>query len=528
MHSARSTAALTRRRRRLVLALALVAACLAAGSQAMAGHSSADWDPSALKSKVHEFTLENGLRFLVLERHDVPVFSFMTHVNAGSVDEPVGQTGLAHMFEHMAFKGTDEIGTKDYGKEAKLIEKIDALFMQLHAERAKGMATNPERVKQLEQEIQSLQQQADQYIETNEFSQIIDQAGGVGLNASTASDGTYYYYSLPSNKLELWAYLESARFTKPVFREYYKERDVVIEERNMRIDSQPFGQFIEEMVGVAYRAHPYKNLGIGHRADLDNLRLDAAEWFFDTYYTPQNVVIALVGDVDPAEVERMAQKYFASIPHRPDPPPVHTTEPEQNGERRFVLQGDTQPIFAMGFHRPSTTSPDDPAIAVLCRVLGQGRTSRLYARMVKKEKTALFAGAFPEFPGNKYPSLVIIFAIPNSGHTPDEIEKTCWEEVQRLQNDLVDPDELARVKTEVRAEFIRGIEDNSGLAAQLAAYQTLRGSWEDLFAEVGRIEAVTREDVQAMARKYMQRKNATIGSMVTEERRAQSGESKGQ
>ena len=221
-------------------------------------------------------------------------------------------------------------------------------------------------------------------------------------------------------------------------------------------------------------------------------------------------------------LERFGQR-LAGIPRRPDPPPVHTAEPEQKGERRFTLQGDTQPIFAMAFHRPNTTHPDDPALAVLARVFGQGRTSRLYERLVKKEKSALFAGAFPEFPGNKYPSLFIVFAIPNSGHTPDAIEKVGWEEIKRLQDELIDADELARVKTEVRAEFIRGIESNSGLAGQLAAYETLRGGWEELFKEVGRIEAVTREDVQAMARKYLQRQNATIGAMVTEERRAETG-----
>jgi predicted Zn-dependent peptidase len=487
---------------------------------ALAQHTSSAWDPTALESKVSMFQLENGLRFIVLERHDVPVFSFYTYVNAGSVDEPVGQTGLAHMFEHMAFKGTKEIGTKDYGKESKLIEKIDQLFMQLYAERLN--ANNPQRIEQLQKEIEAAQAEAGKYVEPNEFSQIIDQAGGVGLNANTASDGTYYYYSMPSNKLELWAYLESERFANPVFREFYKERDVVEEERNMRVDSQPFGQFIEEFVGVAFRAHPYKSLGIGNRSDLDNLRLDAARKFFDTYYTPQNFVIAVVGDVQPAEVRKLADKYFARIPRRPDPPRVHTVEPEQNGERRFVLQGDTQPIFAVGFHRPSVTDPDDSALDVLARILGQGRTSRLYKRCVKDEKSALFAGAFVGFPGNKYPSLFLVFAIPNSGHDPEEIEKAAWEEIERVQKDLITDEELARVKTEVRAEFIRGIESNQGLAGQLASYEVLRGDWKELFKEVDRIDAVTREKVQEVARKYLTRKNATVGTMVTEERKAQS------
>ncbi|UCE02818.1 MAG: insulinase family protein [Candidatus Latescibacterota bacterium] len=493
-------------------------------SVTLAGGTSAEWDPSVLKGKVTEFTLENGLRFIVLERHDVPVFSFMTHVDAGSVDEPVGQTGLAHMFEHMAFKGTKEIGTKNYGKEEKLIRKIDELFMELYAERNKGERANPERIQQLEMEISNVQDEAQEYVEANEFSQIIDRNGGVGLNASTGADGTYYYYSLPSNRLELWAYLESARFTKPVFREFYKERDVVIEERNMRIDSQPFGQFIEEMVGVAYRAHPYKSLGIGHRADLDNLRRDVAEWYFDTYYTPQNMVVAIVGDVYPDEVQEFAKNYFGKIERRPDPAPVHTVEPEQKGERRFVLQGDTQPIFAMGFHRPNITHEDEAKIEVLARILGQGRTSRLYKRCVKEEKSALFAGAFPAFPGEKYPSLFVVFAIPNADNTPEQIEEAGWEEIKKLQTDLVSQEELDRVKTEVRAQFIRGIESNSGLAGRLAEYEVLQGGWEKLFERVDQIEAVTREDVRETAIKYLTRNNATIGYMVTEDREAKSTE----
>lgn len=511
------TVARARVMRHMKIVLLLGVVCLIASAPlAHAGRSSSDWDPSILKSKVTEFTLDNGLRFLVMERHDVPVFSFMTHVDAGSANEPVGQTGVAHMFEHMAFKGTKEIGTNNYKKEEKVIQKIDALFMDLYAERAERNP-NPERIAQLEKEIEEARENALEYVVSNEFSQIIDQAGGVGLNASTGADGTYYYYSLPSNKLELWAYLESARFTNPVFREYYKERDVVIEERNMRIDSQPIGQFIEEMVGVAYRAHPYKSLGIGHRADLDNLRLDAAKWYFDTFYTPQNMVVTVVGDVYPNEVKKFAEKYFGKIDRRPDPPPVHTVEPEQNGERRFTLKGDTQPVFGLGFHRPSITHEDDAALSVLARVLGQGRTSRLYKRLVKEDKSALFAGAFSGFPGQKYPSLFIVFSLPNSGHTPEEMEKTTWEEIKTLRKDLISEEELARVKTEVRAEFIRGIESNQGLAGQLAAYEVLHGSWETMFEEVASIEAVTREDVRNMAQKYMTHGNATVGYMITED-----------
>jgi len=498
------------------LVAGLASLLVAAGSSPILARSSAEWDPSQLKSRVTEFALPNGLRFIVMERHDSPVFSFMTQVNAGSVDEMAGQTGLAHMFEHMAFKGTNEIGTKDYSKEKKAIDKVDALFMQLYAERAKGSGADSTRLKALRAEIAAADKDADSLVETNEFGQIIDTAGGVGLNAGTASDGTYYFYSLPSNRLELWAYLESERFLEPVFRQFYKERDVVMEERNMRVDSQPFGQFIEEMLGVSFRAHPYKNEGIGHRSDLENLRLSDAHKFFNAYYTPQNLVIAVVGDVYPADVKKLAEKYFARISRRPDSPLVHTVEPKQNGQRRFELKGDTQPIFGVAFHRPADSDPDDAALTVLGSVLGDGRTSRLYKRLVKQDKSALAAGSFGGFPGTKYPNLFLVFAVPNAGHDPQEMEKVTFEEIARLKSDLISDDELARIKTQVRANFIRGLGSNTGLANQLAEFETLHGGWQNVFDEVARIEKVTREQVRDVARKYLATENSTVGSMVTE------------
>lgn len=508
--SSRSEFARPLARRVLGVAAMLVLVAASAGAK-----SSADWDPTPLVESVTAFQLDNGLRFIVLERHDAPVFSFMTHVDAGSVDENVGQTGLAHMFEHMAFKGTDEIGSKNYGKEKQLIARVDALFQELYAERDKGAGADPKRVEALQAQIAAAEKEADEFVEMNEFGQIIDRAGGVGLNASTGADGTYYYYSLPSNRLELWAYLESERFLKPVFRQFYKERDVVMEERNMRVDSQPFGQFIEEMLGVAFRAHPYKSMGIGHRSDLETLRLDEAEAFYATYYTPQNMVVAVVGDVYPDEVKRLAQKYFAKLPRRADPPVVQTKEPKQNGQRRYVLNGDTQPIFGMCFHRPEEGHADDAALSVLGSVLGDGRTSRLHKRLVKQDKSALAAGAFNGFPGSKYPNLFIVFSIPNSGHSPEEMEKVTLEEIERLKTERITDEELQRVKTQTRAGFIRSLGSNSGLARALAEFEVLRGGWRNLFEEVARIEAVTHEQVQEAAKKYLTTENSTVGYMVT-------------
>jgi predicted Zn-dependent peptidase len=225
--------------------------------------------------------------------------------------------------------------------------------------------------------------------------------------------------------------------------------------------------------------------------------------------------LPMVGDVFPAEVKRLAEKYFSKIPRRADPPVVRTQEPVQKGQRRFVLPGDTQPIFGMGFHRPVQTHADDPALSVLGSVLGDGRTSRLYKRMVKDEKSALAVGSFNGFPGSKFPTLFIVFAIPNSGFSPEQMETVSFEEIKKVQDGGITDEELTRIKTQTRAGFIRNLEGNQGLAGALAEYEILRGSWEKLFDEVARIEAVTREQVQQAARTYLTVENSTVGHMVT-------------
>src|SRR6476646_8748024 len=255
------------------------------------------------EKKITEFTLANGLHFIVCERHEAPVVSFHTYVNAGSVDDPKGQTGLAHMFEHMAFKGTQTIGTINWAGEKKALEEVDAVYQRIEEEENKGPRADQEKIKSLRAEAKQATDRANAFVEPNAYPGLIEANGGVGMNASTGLDATEYHYSLPSNRLELWFILESQRFLDPVFREFYKERDVVMEEYRMRVESSPQGLLLQTFLAAAFAAHPYRVMGTGWPSDIEHLRRDEANNFFKTYYVPRNIVIGIVGDVQPAEAK---------------------------------------------------------------------------------------------------------------------------------------------------------------------------------------------------------------------------------
>jgi predicted Zn-dependent peptidase len=228
----------------LILCAGLAAGAFCAGAQNLA----------EFEKKVTEFTLANGLHFTVVERHNAPVVSFHTYVNAGSVDDPNGETGLAHMFEHMAFKGTETIGTRDWAAEKRALEDVEEVYDRLEVERAKGPKAEEARLGALELELKRAIDRAQSYVISNDFTRIIEQNGGTGLNADTSLDYTEYYYSLPSNRIELWFLLESQRFLHPVFREFYKERDVVQEENRMRVGSSPQGKLLQNFNAIAFEA----------------------------------------------------------------------------------------------------------------------------------------------------------------------------------------------------------------------------------------------------------------------------------
>ena len=481
-------------------------------------------DLKEFEKHVTEFTLANGLHFIVLERHAAPVVSFHTYVNAGSVDDPKGKTGIAHMFEHMAFKGTDTIGTTNYAAEKVALDQVERAYDLFEAERNKRSLTDPAKLKALEEALGGAMEKADAFVAPNLYPRIIEESGGVGLNAGTSEDNTSYFYNLPSNRTELWFYLESARFVRPVLREFYKERSVVREERRMRTESEASGRLQEAMMATAMQTHPYRVPPVGWASDIENLRTEDARRFFEKYYVASNITIAIAGDVDPANIKALATRYFGRLPKKPVPEPVVTEEPKQEGGKRVEIVSPSQPVELIAYHRPDQHHKDDPVFDVIESILAGGRTSIIYKDLVRDKKIALQAGAESTVPGGKYPGLFFFFLVPNAGHSTDENEKALDALIEKFKTQTVDDASLARVKTRTRAGLIRQLDSNAGLAQLLASAYANYGNWRKLFTGIDEIDQVTAQDVQRVAREYFTNENRTIA--VTVMPAGQKGEAK--
>ena len=455
--------------------------------------------------------LANGLTVLVCERPEAPVFSFYTHVDAGSTQDPYGETGLAHMFEHMAFKGTDTIGTKNYPAEKIALAKVETAYSAYIRARDKRIDRNDAEVKRLEKIWQDAIADAQKYVIPEQFTEILERNGGQDINASTDYDETNYFYSLPVNRLELWASLESSRFSRPVLREFYKERNVVIEERRMRVDSNPIGRLIEQFTTAAFQAHQYHRPTIGWMSDLNSFSATDARKFFDKYYIPSNMVLTVVGDVKAAEAMPVIEKYFGRIPSHPKPDEKTTTEPPQNSERRVVLSETSQPFYIEGYHRPDYRSPDDAVYDAIADLMSEGRTSRLYRALVRDKKIASDAEGLTGYPGTKYPQLFAFYAVPMPGHKPEEMATAIHEEIEKIKTKDISDDELKMIKTRAKANLIRGLGDNAGLAFQLGIAQARYDDWRELFRQVDRIEKVTKADIRRVANQTFQDNNRTVG-----------------
>jgi predicted Zn-dependent peptidase len=472
-------------------------------------------DLASFEKRITVKKLNNGLTIVLCERPEAPVFSFYTHVDAGSVQDPQNKTGLAHMFEHMAFKGTDKIGTKDYAAEKVALAKVEVAYAAYIRERDKRLGRDEQKVKQLETAWHEAVKQADTYVVANQFTEIVERNGGEDLNASTNDDETNYFYSLPANRLELWAYLESERFAHPAMRQFYDERNVVIEERRMRVDSNPIGRLLEQFTTAAFQAHEYHRPTIGWTSDLNSFSATDAEHFFHTYYIPSNMVVTIVGDIKPAQAMPIIEKYFGRIPSGQKPDERTTLEPPQNSERRVVLHEMAQPLYLEGYHRPDYRSPDDAVYDAIADLMSDGRTSRLYRSLVRDKKIASDAAGFTGLPGNKYPHLFAFYAFPLPGHTPDEMEQAIRAEVERIKNEDISDDELKMIKTRSKANLIRSLGSNEGLANNLGINQARYDDWRELFRQVDRIDKITKADIRRVANQTFVSSNRTVGIIET-------------
>lgn len=465
---------------------------------------------ASLEEKVVEHTMKNGMKLLLVERHTSPTVSAWIRFRVGSVYERSDERGLAHLLEHMLFKGTTTLGTKDYAAEKPILDKIEETGQALIAEKARRDKADKGKLGDLSKQLAALEADASKFVIKDEFFELYSKNGGVGYNAFTSRDGTTYLISLPSNKLELWAAIESDRLQNAVLREFYTERSVVMEERRRSYDADPESKLWETFVASSFLSHPYGQPTIGWMSDIENLTRTKAEQFFHNYYAPNNAIVAIVGDIDTKATITMVERYFGAIKPGKTLPPVTAEEPKQAGERRIELVAEAEPTLIMGYHKPAIMTADDYVFDVIKMILSSGRTSRFHKKLVIEKQVVTDVGAF-EAPGSRFPNLFVISATPRAPHTIREVEEAIQTELDLLKTEPVAERDLQRILNKIEYEEARRMGTNGGLARNLTEYEATTGSWRYMTEYRNRVKGVTPADIQRVAREYFASENRTVG-----------------
>jgi predicted Zn-dependent peptidase len=478
--------------------------------------------------EVTEVVLENGMKWLLFERHESPTIAAGWTARVGSVNERPGITGLSHFFEHMMFKGTRTIGTKDIDADLKLIDDQEKVRGEMRAEMVKMREMlrrgeiddiqKPEsrtpRYLELEKQFDALVQKQRETIVKDALDQIYTKNGGENLNAFTSEDQTAYFIRVPSNRLELWAWLESDRLLNPVFREFYSERDVVFEERRLRTDSTPLGKYDEAFNALFWEAEPYLWPVVGWPSDIPMYTLAQAKDYFATYYAPNNLTGALVGDFKIAEVKPLLERYFGRIPRgKVDPPPIVTLEPKSLGEQRYSASAETSPTVRIWWKGVPFVHKDAAALDLLSDILS-GRTGRLYKGLVLGRQIANEAQASVDT--RKYAGIFELESVVKDGKDPAEVEKAIDEEIARIQKEPLPADELQKVKNQFKANAYRRLSSPFFIAVQLMVYDAL-GDWRYINNAAEKADAVTAADIQRVAATYLTKENRTVGTFLRKE-----------
>jgi predicted Zn-dependent peptidase len=461
--------------------------------------------------KAKTFTLSNGMTFYVYERHQMPTFCGMIMAKVGSVDERRGETGLAHFFEHLAFKGTPVIGTSDYAKEKPILDQIDKLGEELSAEYAKGDKADAQKMEALKQQMKDLQNETLKYAVKDELGKIYSENGGRGLNAGTGQDMTEYFITLPANRLELWFLIESERFKYPAFREFYSERDVIAEERRMG-ENMPGENLYEEFENAAYTLHPYRHSVVGYMEDIQTFTRPKAMTFFRAFYIPNNLTAAVVGDIRLEDVKRLAEQYFGDIPRGPEPPRPDFLEPKQKGERRVTTEFDAQPQLLIGYHMPKTPDKDAYTLEMTGEILSLGDSSRLTRDLVTNRQLAvsIYASAGT---GKRYASLFMISGEPRSPNTAADLEKAVYEHLEKLKAEPVKKEELEKVINQREAQLYRGFSNNMYIAMRLLWGAVIEGDIDAEFKRIDALKKVTPEDITDAAKRTFVFDNRVVGTL---------------
>ena len=474
--------------------------------------------------RVEEHVLSNGMKLLLVPRRDEPVVSGGWVAKVGSANERPGITGISHLFEHMMFKGTEAIGSKEPARDQKLMAEQERVRGLMRDEEAKMRSAlrrgeiddvaKPEsktpRYKELEKEFDALVKEQRDLLVKNEFNRIYTKQGASGMNASTNSDLTQYFITVPKNKLELWMWMESDRLKAPVFREFYSERDVVFEERRLRTESTPTGRLDEAFEEMFWHGHPYTWPVVGYPSDISAITKADADAYYALFYAPNNITAILVGDFDPKETVAAAERYFGRIPRGKNPPPEMTSlPPKWEAEMRFNGEADTNPQVGVNWHTVPFQHKDSYALQVLAQLLN-GRTGRLYKAMVVGDgavATNVTAGAF----SRKYAGEFGVEAQVKDGKTPEDAEKAIYVELERIKKDPVPAEELQKVKNNFAAQVFRSLQSNMGILYQLMGNEG-RGDWKEFHEGPKRVQAVTSEDVRRVARTYLTKENRGVAT----------------
>ncbi|MEE2946696.1 MAG: pitrilysin family protein [Verrucomicrobiota bacterium] len=472
---------------------------------------------------VEERTLSNGMKLLMVERHHSPTVAGGWVARVGSVNERPGITGIAHLFEHMMFKGTPTIGTSDAERDAEIIEQQEQVREAMRREEAKMRLAlrrgeiddlakpenKTERYRELEIQFKDLITAQREVLVKNEFDRIYTTAGASGMNAFTSNDMTGYFITVPANKLELWAWMESERLLRPVFREFYAERDVVFEERRMRTESTPLGKFQESLEALFWESHPYGWPVIGWPSDIPAITKAQADEFYALHYAPQNITLILVGDFQNEQTLGLCERYFGRIPRgSTNPPEVVTLEVAQKVEKRMNAEAETNPQVDILWHTPAAGHPDTHALEVLAAVLS-GRSGRLHKALVLGDEVA--TSSFAHQLARKYAGMFNIGGEAKEPKTPGDVEAAIYVEVDRLKNEPVSERELQKVKNNFAAMAVRRASSNFHLLVQLIRYEG-GGDWRAINTEIPGILEVTAEDIRRVAQKYLVKENRTVAT----------------
>ncbi len=470
---------------------------------------------------VEEVVLDNGMTLLLLPRPGDPNVAAGWVAKVGSVHERPGITGVAHLFEHMMFKGTAAIGTRNVEQDLQIIAELDRVKAALRVEEAALLeaerlgriedagdpARRSARHRELTDRFEALLARQEELIVKEDFSRTYSGQGASGMNAGTSYDFTLYFVNVPANKLELWFWMESDRLLNPVFREFYAERDVVREERRLRTESTPTGKFQEQFEALFWQSSPYGWPVVGWPSDIEGVTREEALAFFDLYYAPNNLTAALVGDFDPGEAKALAERYFGRLERGDRPPPQpRTREMPQMAEKRMLAWAETNPQAVVRYHSVPDGHVDEPALVVLGQLLS-GRTGRLYKALVEDQGVATRASGGQS--GFKFEGMFELRGTAAEGHAPEEVEQALYAEIERLKTEPVDPRELQKVKNQNAASTFRELQGNFFLMYSLLMREAYRG-WETINSDPRLYEAVTADDVMRVANTYFEPENRTV------------------